>query len=234
MRLSLVAGMVIVAIGFWQRCRPGCGGRMKRERFSEEQIIAVLREHEAGGKTGDLARKYGVSEATLYNWDAVQLEGQVRRHGRVRGQAAEGAGRRGPEAAEAAGRVGARHLGAEGAALKKMAGSAAKREAAAHLRSSLEMSERRAWSLAAADRTMVRYRSRRLPDTALRARLRELANERRRFGYRRLFVLLQREGERSGINRIYREERLTVRKRRTRRRAAGTRCPILAEAKVNA
>jgi len=96
------------------------------------------------------------------------------------------------------------------------------------------MSERRAWSLAAADRTMVRYRSRRLPDTALRARLRELANERRRFGYRRLFVLLQREGERSGINRIYREERLTVRKRRTRRRAAGTRCPILAEAKVNA
>src|SRR5579875_1024033 len=157
MRLSLVAGMVIVAIGFWQRCRPGCGGRMKRERFSEEQIIAVLREHEAGGKTGDLARKYGVSEATLYNWDAVQLEGQVRRHGRVRGQAAEGAGRRGPEAAEAAGRVGARHLGAEGAALKKMAGSAAKREAAAYLRSSLEMSERRAWSLAAADRTMVRF-----------------------------------------------------------------------------
>jgi transposase InsO family protein len=64
--------------------------------------------------------------------------------------------------------------------------------------------------------------------------LRELANERRRFGYRRLFVLLRREGERSGINRIYREERLTVRKRRTRRRAAGTRCPILAEAKVNA
>jgi len=43
---------------------------MKRKRFSEEQIIAVLREHEAGAKTGDLARKYGVSEATLYNWKA--------------------------------------------------------------------------------------------------------------------------------------------------------------------
>jgi hypothetical protein len=43
---------------------------MKRKRFSEEQIIAVLREHEAGAKTGDLARKYGVSEATLYNWEA--------------------------------------------------------------------------------------------------------------------------------------------------------------------
>jgi putative transposase len=43
---------------------------MKRIRFSEEQIIAVLREHEAGAKTADLARKHGISEATLYNWKA--------------------------------------------------------------------------------------------------------------------------------------------------------------------
>jgi len=43
---------------------------MKRKRFSEEQIIAVLREHEAGARAADLARKHGVSEATLYNWKA--------------------------------------------------------------------------------------------------------------------------------------------------------------------
>lgn len=41
---------------------------MKRKRFTEEQIIAVLRKHEAGAKAADLARKHGVSEATLYNW----------------------------------------------------------------------------------------------------------------------------------------------------------------------
>ena len=43
---------------------------MKRKRFTEEQIIAVLREHDAGAKAADLARKYGISEATLYNWKA--------------------------------------------------------------------------------------------------------------------------------------------------------------------
>ena len=43
---------------------------MKRARFTEEQIIAVLKEHEAGAKTADLARKHGISEATLYNWKA--------------------------------------------------------------------------------------------------------------------------------------------------------------------
>jgi putative transposase len=43
---------------------------MKKKRFTEDQIIAVLKEHEAGMKTGDLACKYGISEATLYNWKA--------------------------------------------------------------------------------------------------------------------------------------------------------------------
>ena len=67
--------------------------------------------------------------------------------------------------------------------------------------------------------------------------MRDLAKRRRRFGYRRLIVLLRREGEPSGINRIYRlhsEEGLTVRKRKARRKALGTRAPILVEARANA
>lgn len=118
-----------------------------------------------------------------------------------------------------------------------MVAPAVKREAVAHLKALLGLSERRACRIVGADRKMVRYQARRAPETELRGRLRELANERRRFGYRRLFVLLRREGEPSGINRIYRlyrEEGLTVRKRRARRKAVGTRAPILVEARANA
>jgi len=43
---------------------------MKRSRFTEEQVIAILKEHELGAKTSDLCRKHGMSEATLYNWKA--------------------------------------------------------------------------------------------------------------------------------------------------------------------
>lgn len=118
-----------------------------------------------------------------------------------------------------------------------MVGPVVKRDAVAHLQASLGLSERRACRIVGADRAMVRYRSRRTDEGALRSRLRDLANERRRFGYRRLFVLLRREGERSGLGRIYRlyrEEGLAVRKRRARRKAVGSRAPILVEARPNA
>lgn len=112
-----------------------------------------------------------------------------------------------------------------------------KRAAVALLRSQFSVSERRACHVIGAERTSVRYVSRRPPDTRLRERLRDLAHERRRFGYRRLFILLRRDGETAGRNRIYRlyrEEGLAVKKRRTRRRATGTRAPILVEARANA
>ena len=148
---------------------------MKRARFTEDQIIGVLKEHEAGAKTADLARKHGVSEATLYNWKAKYGGMDVSEAKRLK------------------------QLEDENAKLKKL------------------LAEQM------------------LDAAALRELLSK--NERKRFGYRRLFVLLRQEGEPSGINRIYRlyrEEGLTVRKRGARRRAVGSRAPILVESKPNA
>jgi putative transposase len=106
---------------------------------------------------------------------------------------------------------------------------AVKREAVAHLKSGHEMSERRACKLIGCDRMTVRYRSRRPDDPKLRERLRALAQERRRFGYRRLIIFLRREGfvvNHKRLFRIYREEGLLVRKRRGRKRAVGSRVPM--------
>lgn len=106
---------------------------------------------------------------------------------------------------------------------------AAAREAAAYLQAAYEMSERRASRLVGQDRSSLRYRSRRPDDAPLRERLKALAAERRRFGYRRLHVLIRREGllvNRKKVQRLYREEKLTVRRRGGRKRALGTRRPM--------
>ncbi len=106
---------------------------------------------------------------------------------------------------------------------------AVKREAVAHLKDVHEMSERRACRVIGCDRMTVRYRSRRPDDSRLRERLLALARERRRFGYRRLLIFLRREGfvvNHKRLFRIYREERLMVRKRGGRKRALGTRTPM--------
>jgi putative transposase len=105
----------------------------------------------------------------------------------------------------------------------------ARREAAAYLRKAHGMSERRAIRVLGVDRSTIRYASTRPDDGPLRARLRALAHERRRFGYRRLHVLLRREGQvvnHKRVQRLYREEKLTVRRRGGRKRALGERRPM--------
>jgi putative transposase len=113
---------------------------------------------------------------------------------------------------------------------------AVKREAVAHLKTGQEMSERRACKLIGCDRMTARYRSRRPDDPILRQRLRALAHERRRFGYRRLLIFLRREGfvvNHKRLFRLYREEKLMVRKRGGRKRALGTRAPMVVPALPN-
>lgn len=105
----------------------------------------------------------------------------------------------------------------------------AKRQAVVHLCQAYEVSQRRACQVIGADRTSMRYESVRSNDAGLRTRLRELAAQRRRFGYRRLLVLIHREGthvNHKKLRRLYREERLQVRRRGGRKRALGTRSPM--------
>ena len=98
------------------------------------------------------------------------------------------------------------------------------------------LSERRACRLTGLDRSTFQYQKCSGGDHELRTRLRELAHERRRFGYRRLGILLAREGwivNHKKLFRLYREEGLAVRRRRHRKRALGTRRPILVPDRVN-
>ncbi|MBW8791236.1 MAG: IS3 family transposase [Rhizobium leguminosarum] len=205
---------------------------MKKQRFTEEQIIGVLKEQEAGAKAADLCRKHGISEATFYNWKAKYGGMEVSEAKRLKALEDENARLKKLLAEQMLDAAALRELLG-----KKMVGPAAQRDAVTHLKAVMGLSERRACQIISADRKTIRYRSSRPPEVELRAKLRDLANERRRFGYRRLFVLLRRDGEPSGVNRIYRlyrEEGLSVRKRKARRRAVGTRAPILVEAKANA
>ena len=99
-----------------------------------------------------------------------------------------------------------------------------------------QMSERRACKTIGFCRMTIRCETRRSDDHDLRERMKALAHERRRFGYRRLHVLLRREGHlvnHKRLFRLYREEKLTVRKRGGRKRAIGTRAPMLVPLAAN-
>ena len=98
------------------------------------------------------------------------------------------------------------------------------------------MSERRACKAIGCRWMTIRYRSIRPDDAALRDRMRAIARERRRFGYRRLHVTLKREGptvNHKKLFRLYREEKLSVRRRGGRKRAIGTRAPMLVPLRPN-
>ena len=128
---------------------------MKRKRHTEEQIIAILKEHEAGIKTADLCRKHGISEASFYNWKAKYGGLEVSEAKRLKGLESENA-RLKKLLADAM-----LDNAAEGPADKKMVTPAAKREAVAHLRTAFGLSERRACRTIDCMRMTVRYHSRR-------------------------------------------------------------------------
>lgn len=98
------------------------------------------------------------------------------------------------------------------------------------------LSQRHACRLIGLDRSTLRYQRKRPDDATVRQRLRDLAAERRRFGYRRLGWMLAREGHAMNhkkLYRLYHEERLMVRRRRGRKRALGTRAPMTLPNAIN-
>ena len=111
----------------------------------------------------------------------------------------------------------------------------AQRTAVRAIQAKFWLSERRACGLVGLGRSTCRYETRRAEWPALRERLHALATERRRFGYRRLYILLRREGYRVNLKRVYRlyrDDGLAVRRRRRRRRVArGT--PLAGPTRIN-
>ena len=113
---------------------------------------------------------------------------------------------------------------------------AAKREAVVHLCAEHRVSQRRACSVLGVDRSSVRYHGVRPDDADLRKAMKEVAAERRRFGYRRVHVMLERQGwhvNQKKVRRLYREEKLQVKRRGGRKRALGTRRPMLVPNRPN-
>ncbi|MFC2058404.1 IS3 family transposase [Chloroflexota bacterium] len=197
---------------------------MVRRKYTEEQIIAVLREGEAGAKVADLCRKHGMSDASYYNWKAKyagltvselkrlkSLEEENRRLKQIVGEQA----------------LDIRAL--KELLFKKLLKPGVKRLAVSHARQSLGLSERKACLLVNISASVYRYRPKKYDDITLRQRLRELAGQRKRFGSPRLHILLKRESlviNHKRTERIYREEGLALRRKRRRKGAAGLRVVI--------
>lgn len=114
---------------------------------------------------------------------------------------------------------------------------AVERDAVAHLQTVFGMSERRACQALGCCRMNMRYQTIRVDDAVLRERMKDIDHERRRFGYRRLHILLRREGHmvnHKWLFRIYREEKLVVRRRGGRKRAMGTGASMLIPIPISA
>mgnify|MGYP000258259910 FL=1 len=113
---------------------------------------------------------------------------------------------------------------------------AAKRKAVVHLCDQHGVSQRRTCDVLEVDRSSVRYRSARPDDADLRKAMKEVAAERRRFGYRRIHIMLERQGihmNQKKLRRLYREEELQVRRRGGRKRALGSRHPMVVPEAIN-
>ncbi len=125
---------------------------MVRKQYTEEQIIAVLREAEAGAKVSDLCRKYGMSDATYYNWKAKYAGLTVSELKRLKALEEENRRLKQIVAEQALDNRALKEL-----LSNKLLKPEAKRLAVSHVRDSLGLSERRACELAGISVSVYRY-----------------------------------------------------------------------------
>ena len=166
----------------------------------------------------------GISDATFYNWRSRYGGMEVSDARKL--NALEDENRRAEEAA--------RRDDADASTLQAMLGKnltpGLRKRAVTWAIREKNYSQRRACGLVGLHPKTYRYATKRSGDEELRRRLRELASQRRRFGYCRLGLMLERQGiklNRKKLYRSYQEERLSVRKRGGRKRALGTRAPMV-------
>ncbi|WP_086004950.1 IS3 family transposase [Ralstonia solanacearum] len=203
-----------------------------KKRFTEEQIIGFLKEAEAGVPVKELCRKHGFSDASFYTWRAKFGGMEVSEARRLKELETENAKLK-KLLAEAMLDMEALKVVVKGKPLSPQA----KREAVVAIRQKVNISERRACRLVGLSRSVLHYEAQGDPgNEGLKARLVELAHERRRFGYRRLHVLLEREGIHANhkrVHRLYREAGLAVRRRRRRHGVMVEREPLALPAAPN-
>ncbi len=188
---------------------------MKKSRFNEEQIIGILKQHEAGQKMADLAREHGISEATMYTWKSKYGGMDVSEAQRLK--ALDDENRRLKHAGR---RSQPRQRDAESGDPKKRVELAGLRQDVAFVAEQFAVSERRACKLFAVDRSTYRYEPQPDRNAQLRGEMIALARQKPRYGYRRLHALLNRQGQTTSpmrLFRLYQEEGLAVRRLKRKR-----------------
>ncbi|WP_420796208.1 IS3 family transposase [Burkholderia gladioli] len=189
---------------------------MKRKRFSIEQIVAVLKQAELGMPVADLIRQVGISAQTFYRWKkqyAGMQSDQVRELKQLQDENAR--------LKKLVAELSLDKAILQDVASKKWPPAALRRDVVAYVVSHYGLTMRRACRLLKQPRSVQYYRSVKDPRPELRSRMREIAYTRVRYGYRRVHVLLRREGWQLGRNQAYRlycEEQLQLRSKLPKRR----------------